>query len=80
MERKGYYTTNDGKKGACIEILEQPTQQAIRFRYKCEDRAAAPIPGRNSTKASKTYPAIRIKGYIGPVILIVSCVTKDNLL
>lgn len=78
MAHRGQFT-NGGRIGACIEILEQPTQEPIRFRYKCENRAAAPVPGRKSTKGLKTYPTIRIKGYIGPVSVIVSCVTEDLL-
>lgn len=28
-----------------IEIIEQPKQRGMRFRYKCEGRSAGSIPG-----------------------------------
>ncbi|XP_076672034.1 dorsal isoform X3 [Andrena cerasifolii] len=61
-----------------VEIIEQPASKALRFRYECEGRSAGSIPGVNSTPESKTFPSIRIVGYKGRAIVVVSCVTKDQ--
>ncbi|XP_011496611.1 PREDICTED: proto-oncogene c-Rel-like [Ceratosolen solmsi marchali] len=60
-----------------VEIVEQPASKALRFRYECEGRSAGSIPGVNSTPENKTFPSIRIVGYKGRAIVVVSCVTKD---
>ncbi|KYN27449.1 PREDICTED: embryonic polarity protein dorsal isoform X2 [Trachymyrmex cornetzi] len=60
-----------------VEILEQPASKALRFRYECEGRSAGSIPGVNSTPENKTFPSIRIVGYKGRAMVVVSCVTKD---
>ncbi|XP_012283784.1 proto-oncogene c-Rel isoform X2 [Orussus abietinus] len=60
-----------------VEILEQPASKALRFRYECEGRSAGSIPGVNSTPENKTFPSIRIIGYKGRAVVVVSCVTKD---
>ncbi|KAI9579887.1 hypothetical protein GQX74_000675, partial [Glossina fuscipes] len=60
-----------------VEIVEQPNK-ALRFRYECEGRYASCIPGISSTPGNKTHPEIRIIGYKGPAVVIVSCVTKDE--
>ncbi|XP_023316189.1 putative transcription factor p65 homolog isoform X2 [Trichogramma pretiosum] len=60
-----------------VEIIEQPASKALRFRYKCEGRSAGSIPGVHSTPDVKTFPTIRIAGYKGKAICVVSCVTKD---
>ncbi|XP_026732895.1 transcription factor p65-like [Trichoplusia ni] len=61
-----------------VEIVEQPASKALRFRYECEGRSAGSIPGVNSTTDNKTYPTIKICGYTGQVVIVVSCVTKDE--
>ncbi|XP_053980095.1 proto-oncogene c-Rel isoform X3 [Hylaeus anthracinus] len=61
-----------------IEIIEQPASKALRFRYECEGRSAGSIPGANSTPENKTFPSIRIVGYKGRAIVVVSCVTKEE--
>ncbi|XP_075974587.1 embryonic polarity protein dorsal-like isoform X2 [Anticarsia gemmatalis] len=60
-----------------VFITEQPARKARNFRYKSEGRAPGLIPGVHSTTDQKTYPAIKIVGYSGPVTIVVSCVTKD---
>ncbi|KAH0945556.1 hypothetical protein HN011_011334 [Eciton burchellii] len=60
-----------------VEILEQPASKALRFRYECEGRSAGSIPGINSTPENKTFPSIKIVGYKGRAMVVVSCVTKD---
>ncbi|KAK2580700.1 hypothetical protein KPH14_011330 [Odynerus spinipes] len=60
-----------------VEIIEQPASKALRFRYECEGRSAGSIPGVNSTPENKTFPTIRIVGYKGRAVVVVSCVTKD---
>lgn len=46
---------------ASIEIIEQPKQRGMRFRYKCEGRSAGSIPGEKSNDTTKTYPAIKVR-------------------
>ncbi|XP_043491218.1 embryonic polarity protein dorsal-like isoform X3 [Polistes fuscatus] len=60
-----------------VEIVEQPASKSLRFRYECEGRSAGSIPGINSTPENKTFPTIRIVGYKGRAVVVVSCVTKD---
>lgn len=60
-----------------VEITEQPAAKTIRFRYECEGRLAGSIPGVNSTLENRTFPSIRIVNYVGPALVVVSCVTKD---
>ncbi|XP_046820608.1 embryonic polarity protein dorsal-like isoform X4 [Vespa crabro] len=60
-----------------VEIVEQPASKALRFRYECEGRSAGSIPGANSSPENKTFPTIRIVGYKGRAVVVVSCVTKD---
>ncbi|XP_076297574.1 embryonic polarity protein dorsal-like isoform X2 [Lasioglossum baleicum] len=68
---------NAGRPSPYVEILEQPASKALRFRYECEGRSAGSIPGVNSTPENKTFPSIRIAGYKGRALVVVSCVTKD---
>uniref|UniRef100_A0A3Q2Q1X3 V-rel avian reticuloendotheliosis viral oncogene homolog A n=2 Tax=Fundulus heteroclitus TaxID=8078 RepID=A0A3Q2Q1X3_FUNHE len=60
-----------------IEIIEQPKQRGMRFRYKCEGRSAGSIPGEKSNDTTKTYPAIKIHNYNGPLRVRISLVTKN---
>uniref|UniRef100_A0A2M4ACM6 Putative transcription factor p65 n=1 Tax=Anopheles triannulatus TaxID=58253 RepID=A0A2M4ACM6_9DIPT len=61
-----------------VEITEQPHPKAIRFRYLCEGRSAGSIPGVNTTTDNKTFPTIRVQGYRGRAVVVVSCVTIDG--
>lgn len=63
--------------GPFVEIIEQPKQRGMRFRYKCEGRSAGSIPGERSTDTTKTHPTIKINGYTGPGTVRISLVTKD---
>ncbi|CAH1098641.1 unnamed protein product [Psylliodes chrysocephalus] len=65
------------KKQARIRIVEQPASKALRFRYECEGRSAGSIPGSRSTPENKSYPSIRVEGYQGRAVVVVSCVTRD---
>jgi hypothetical protein len=69
--------TNQLRRQAKVIITEQPASKALRFRYECEGRSAGSIPGVNSTPENKTFPSIRIEGYQGRAVVVVSCVTKD---
>ncbi|KAM3919716.1 transcription factor p65 isoform 2-T2 [Leptodactylus fuscus] len=60
-----------------VEIIEQPKQRGMRFRYKCEGRSAGSIPGERSTDSTKTHPTIKINNYQGPARIRISLVTKD---
>ncbi|XP_056383282.1 transcription factor p65 isoform X2 [Hyla sarda] len=60
-----------------VEIIEQPKQRGMRFRYKCEGRSAGSIPGERSTDTTKTHPTIKINNYQGPARIRISLVTKD---
>ncbi|XP_060711336.1 transcription factor p65 [Hemiscyllium ocellatum] len=61
-----------------IQILEQPKQRGMRFRYKCEGRSAGSIPGEKSTDSTRTYPAIEIVNYVGPARIRICLVTKKE--
>ena len=43
-----------------LEIIEQPKQRGMRFRYECEGRSAGSIPGENTTNDKKTWPACQV--------------------
>ncbi|XP_034412452.1 transcription factor p65 isoform X1 [Cyclopterus lumpus] len=60
-----------------IEIIEQPKQRGMRFRYKCEGRSAGSIPGEKSNDTTKTNPAIKMHNYSGPLRIRISLVTKN---
>ncbi|XP_075425934.1 transcription factor p65 isoform X2 [Ascaphus truei] len=60
-----------------VEIIEQPKQRGMRFRYKCEGRSAGSIPGEHSTDTSKTHPTIKVNNYQGPARIRISLVAKD---
>lgn len=60
-----------------VEIIEQPKQRGMRFRYKCEGRSAGSIPGERSTDITKTHPTIKVNNYQGPARVRISLVTKD---
>nr|AGI44585.1 transcription factor Rel [Azumapecten farreri] len=64
--------------GVYVEIVEQPKQRGLRFRYECEGRSAGSIPGDKSTTERKTFPTIKIVNYTGTAVVVVSCVTKDT--
>ncbi|XP_037712358.1 embryonic polarity protein dorsal isoform X1 [Drosophila subpulchrella] len=67
------------KSGPYLRIVEEPTNNIIRFRYKCEGRTAGSIPGMNSSpETGKTFPTIEVCNYDGPVVIVVSCVTIDE--
>ncbi|XP_069116002.1 putative transcription factor p65 homolog isoform X1 [Argopecten irradians] len=70
----GKQTTPDG---VYVEIVEQPKQRGLRFRYECEGRSAGSIPGDKSSTERKTFPTIKIVNYTGTAVVVVSCVTKD---
>lgn len=61
-----------------VRIVEQPAK-CLRFRYECEGRFAGTIPGENNAVNNKTFPTIKIDGYVGAAIVVVSCVTADEL-
>ncbi|XP_028928361.1 proto-oncogene c-Rel [Ornithorhynchus anatinus] len=54
-----------GGRGPYVEIIEQPRQRGMRFRYKCEGRSAGSIPGEHSTDSNRTYPSIQIMNSYG---------------
>ncbi|KAM6180337.1 proto-oncogene c-Rel [Erethizon dorsatum] len=61
-----------------IEIVEQPRQRGMRFRYKCEGRSAGSIPGEHSTEDNRTYPSIQIMNYYGKGKVRITLVTKND--
>ncbi|XP_043473109.1 transcription factor p65-like isoform X2 [Leptopilina heterotoma] len=72
----GHHLQNESPR-PYIEILEQPAS-GIRFRYEIEGRSAGSIPGENSRPDLKTYPTIRVVGYTGKMMIVVSCVTVED--
>jgi len=69
--------TQPMKKSMYVDIVEQPASKGLRFRYECEGRSAGCIPGVNTTNENKTYPTIRVAGYKGRAVVVVSCVTVE---
>ncbi|XP_059973935.1 proto-oncogene c-Rel isoform X3 [Mesoplodon densirostris] len=67
-----------GGYNPCIEIIEQPRQRGMRFRYKCEGRSAGSIPGEHSTDNNRTYPSIQIMNYYGKGKVRITLVTKND--
>ncbi|XP_033126833.1 putative transcription factor p65 homolog isoform X8 [Anneissia japonica] len=61
-----------------VEIVEQPKQKDLRFRYECEGRSAGSIPGEKSSSDKKTFPSIRITNYKGSAKVVVSLVTREK--
>ncbi|XP_054584457.1 proto-oncogene c-Rel isoform X2 [Eptesicus fuscus] len=61
-----------------IEIIEQPRQRGMRFRYKCEGRSAGSIPGEHSTDNNRTYPSIQIMNCYGKGKVRITLVTKND--
>ncbi|XP_034364887.1 proto-oncogene c-Rel isoform X2 [Arvicanthis niloticus] len=61
-----------------VEIIEQPRQRGMRFRYKCEGRSAGSIPGERSTDNNRTYPSIQIMNYYGKGKVRITLVTKND--
>jgi len=57
-----------------VKITEEPAANKLRFRYAVEGRGAGAVIGEHSTKDTRTFPAIRIEGYEGSVVVVVSCV------
>ena len=45
------------EKVAFLEIVEQPQQRGMRFRYACEGKAAGSIPAENSEMDRKCWPS-----------------------
>lgn len=43
-----------------VEILEQPQQRGLRFRYECESRFGGSIHGEKSVPTKKTFPTIKV--------------------
>lgn len=65
-------------QNAYVDIIEQPASVGARFRYKCEGRSAGCIRGASSTEKRKTFPTIKLCGYQGTAVVVVSCVTVDG--
>ena len=61
-----------------VVIVEQPASHKLRFRYECEGRGAGALQGATSSSEKKTFPKIQIRGYTGPAVVVVSCVTHDS--
>ena len=62
-----------------VVILEQPVSDT-RFRYPIEGRGAGVLKGEHSSAEKTTFPKIKIVGYKGPAVVVVSCVTHDTKL
>ena len=60
-----------------IEIIKQPANSGIRFRYLSEKNHSGKLPGEDSDKYNKSYTTLKISGYNGPLQIVVSCVTND---
>uniref|UniRef100_H2YS42 RHD domain-containing protein n=1 Tax=Ciona savignyi TaxID=51511 RepID=H2YS42_CIOSA len=61
-----------------LEIVEQPKQRGMRFRYECEGRSAGSIPGKNTNGDRKTWPSCQYTNIMAMQIMRVSLVSKDD--
>jgi len=68
----------EGEEVEFLEIVHQPQQRGMRFRYACEGKAAGSILAENSDMDRKSWPSCVIKNYFGPALMRVSLVTKDD--
>ncbi|KAI8422847.1 hypothetical protein MSG28_006589 [Choristoneura fumiferana] len=69
------------RRDYAVEIIEQPAPKLQRFRYASEvdgSRSVGSIPGVHSTAERKTYPTIRVRGYNGPMMVMLSLVNPDD--
>ena len=46
-----------------LEIIDEPQQRGMRFRYACEGRAAGSIPAENSSPEHKKWPCCQVSFY-----------------
>lgn len=74
---KGWISQGVSPSIPYVEIIEQPKQRGMRFRYKCEGRSAGSIPGERSTDTTKTHPTIKVNNYQGSARIRISLVSKD---
>lgn len=65
-----------------VTITEQPADKSHRFRYQSEQerrrRSVRSILGVSSTSEHRTYPAIRVHGYKGPFVVLLSLLNPHN--
>jgi len=66
--------THDLANTVQVEIIEQPAANRLRFRYAVEGRGAGALLGQRSTGDNRTFPTIKIHGYKGPAVVVVSCI------
>lgn len=69
--------TSNAQPPPRVVIIEQPTSDAIRFRFEGE-RVGLPILGVNSTAENETFPTIQICNYHGRALIVISCVTEEK--
>jgi len=72
------HSMNQLEQKRFVRIVEEPKSNSLRFRYQCEGRGAGALQGANSTPELKTYPKIKIEGYKGPAVVVVSCVAHEG--
>lgn len=61
-----------------VEIIEQPAEKSIRFRYASEGRLNGSICGNESTRLHTSYPKIKVGNVTGTVVILISCVTNEQ--
>lgn len=61
-----------------LHFLEIPNVITTDFRYECEGRSAGALQGKKSTHDNRTYPTIKVEGYTGPAVCVVSLVEVDR--
>ncbi|XP_038074909.1 putative transcription factor p65 homolog [Patiria miniata] len=69
---------NDAPADPYLEIVEQPKQKDLRFRYECEGRSAGSLLGVKTTSDRKTYPTVKIKNYTGKAKIVACLVTRQT--
>ncbi|XP_070544392.1 nuclear factor NF-kappa-B p105 subunit-like [Ptychodera flava] len=70
---------NDQEDRPYLRILTQPKSRGFRFRYGCEGGSHGGLPGADSEKGRRTFPAIEICNFRGTARVVVSLVTNDDI-
>ena len=66
-----------GSRKPYVKILEEPSRDLYRFRYRSEGGTAGTIPGEKQQNGGKSFPKIMVCDHDGLAALEVCCLTED---
>lgn len=72
-------TSSQSNGYAWFQIIEQPNSTICKFNYNNNDKVVSTgiIFGENNTDEELSFLQVRVFGYRGPVIIIISFVSND---